>query len=83
MKDSQLRAHVVVKTSNLVISRCHYAEDLKNIWLNPCYTSSTIIYDLLASDNYHCFVALLLPSLWLFLKLPKESDRPQLHEPQS
>ena len=31
MKDSQLHAHVVVKTSNLVIlCRC-YAEDLKNI----------------------------------------------------
>ena len=31
MKDSQLHAHVVVKTSNLVILRRCYAEDLKNI----------------------------------------------------
>ena len=31
MKDSPLRAHVVVKTSNLVVSRRRYAEDLKNI----------------------------------------------------
>ena len=29
MKDSQLHAHVVVKTSNLVVSRPRYAEDLK------------------------------------------------------
>ena len=31
MKDSQLHANVVVKTSNLVVSRRRYAEDLKNI----------------------------------------------------
>ena len=31
MEDSQLRADVAVKTSNLVISRRRYAEDLKNI----------------------------------------------------
>ena len=32
MKYSQLHAqHVVVKTSNLVVSRRRYAEDLKNI----------------------------------------------------
>ena len=31
MKDSQLYAHVVVKTSNLVVSRRRYAENLKNI----------------------------------------------------
>ena len=31
MKDSQLHGHVVVKTSNLVVSRRRYAEDLKNI----------------------------------------------------
>ena len=31
MKDSQLHAHVVIKTSNLVILRRCYAEDLKNI----------------------------------------------------
>ena len=31
MKDSQFRAQVVVKISNLVISRRLYAEDLKNI----------------------------------------------------
>ena len=29
MNDSQLHAHVVVKTSNLVVSRRRYAEDLK------------------------------------------------------
>ena len=29
MKDSQLHAHVVVKTPNLVVSRRRYAEDLK------------------------------------------------------
>ena len=50
MKDSQLHAHVVVKTSNLVISRRRYAEDLKNICSNPCGTCSTIIYDLLTND---------------------------------
>ena len=31
MKDSQLHAHVVVKTSNLIILRRRYAENLKNI----------------------------------------------------
>ena len=31
MQDSQLHAHVVVKTLNLGISRCRYAEDLQNI----------------------------------------------------
>ena len=50
MKDSQSHAHVVVKTSNLVISRCRYAEDLQNNCWNPCGTCSTIIYDLLTND---------------------------------
>ena len=50
MKDSHLHAHVVVKTSNLVVSRRRYAEDLKNICYNPCGTCSTIIYDLLTND---------------------------------
>ena len=31
MKDSQLHGHIVVKTSNLVVSRRRYAENLKNI----------------------------------------------------
>ena len=30
MKDSQLHAHVDIKTSNLVISHCRYADDLQN-----------------------------------------------------
>ena len=50
MKDSQLHTHVVVKSSNLVISRCRYAEDLQNICYYRCGTCSTIIYDLLSND---------------------------------
>ena len=46
MKDSLLHAYVVVKTSNLVISRRRYAEDRKN----TCCTCSTIIYALLTND---------------------------------
>ena len=48
MKDSQLHAHVVVKTSNLVILRRCYAEDLKIFAkIRAC---STIIYDFLTND---------------------------------
>ena len=69
MKDSQLHAHVVVKTSNLVISRCRYAKG------PPKYLLASVRHvqhDYLWSFNewYHCFVALLLPSLSSFLKLP-------------
>ena len=50
MKDSLLHAYVVIKTSNLAISRRRYAEDRKHTCSNPCCTCSTIIYALLTND---------------------------------
>ena len=53
MKDSHLHAHIVVKTSNLVISLgVVVMERTSKIFpaLNPCCTCSTIVYDFLTND---------------------------------
>ena len=38
-----LCVHVVVKTLNLEISRCHLADYVKEFYLSACHTCSTII----------------------------------------
>ena len=47
MKDSLFHVYVVVKTSNVVISRRRCAEDRKPTCSNPCCTT---IYVLLTND---------------------------------
>ena len=49
MKDSHLHAQVVVKTSNLVISR-RYAEDIKSICEKSVLHVQNDYYDLLTND---------------------------------
>ena len=44
MKDLLLAVHVVVKTLNLEISRCHLADYVKEFYLSACCTCSTIIF---------------------------------------
>ena len=44
MKDSLLCVHVVVKTLNLEISRCHSADYVVELCLSLCSTCSTIIF---------------------------------------
>ena len=44
MKDLLLRVHVVVKTLNLEISRCHLADYVEELYLSACRTCSTIIF---------------------------------------
>ena len=79
MKDSQLHAHVVVKTSNLVTSSlCRGSQKylLKSV--------GHVQHDYLRSFNqwYHSFVALLLPSPSSFLKLPREFTQPRRRRQQ-
>ena len=44
MKDLLLRAHVVVRTSNMKISRCRLADYVKTLHQKACRTCSTIIF---------------------------------------
>ena len=44
MKGLLLCVHVVVKTLNLEISRCHLGDDVKELYLSACRTCSTIIF---------------------------------------
>ena len=44
MKDLLLCVHIVVKTLNLEISRCHLAGYVKELYQSVCRTCSTIIY---------------------------------------
>ena len=44
MKDLLLCVHVVVKTANLEISRCHLADYVKELNKSACRTCSTIIF---------------------------------------
>ena len=43
MKDLLLCVHVVLKTLNLEISRCHLADYVKELYSSACRTCSTII----------------------------------------
>ena len=44
MKDLLLYVHVVFKTLNLEISRCHLADYVKEFYYSACRTCSTIIF---------------------------------------
>ena len=44
MKDLLLCVHVVVKTFNMEISRCHLADYVKEFYCSACRTCSTIIF---------------------------------------
>ena len=67
MKNSPSCVHVLHKTLNVVISRCCFAEDGKEMYQNVKRTCRAIVFA-------HCFAALSLPSLsssLSLLKLPK------------
>ena len=44
MKDLLLCVHVVVKTLNLEISRCHLPDYVKELYKSACRTCTTIIF---------------------------------------
>ena len=51
IKDSQLGAQVVIKTVNMVISRCCFVGDSTDLFLNACRTYSTLIFPHCDSTN--------------------------------
>ena len=44
IKDLRLNAQVVIKTVNVVISRCCFAEDTTDFFISACRTNSTLIF---------------------------------------
>ena len=69
MKDLLFGVHVVVKTLNLEISRCHLTDYVKEFVPH-------VQYDYFSSFNQsdHCFLVLSLPMPSLLLKLPTNSQ---------
>ena len=66
MKNSPLCPHVFHKTLNLIISRCCFSEDGKEMYQNLKRTRKAIV---LAHQTY-CFVAFSLPLPSSLLKFP-------------
>ena len=66
MKNSPLCAHVLHKTLNLVISRCCFADDGKEMSKNIERTCRAIVFAHLT----YCFVAFSLPLPSSLLKFP-------------
>ena len=59
MKDLLLCIHVVIKTLNLEISRCHLARYVTELYKNACRTCSTIIFphstnQIIVFWRHHC-----------------------------
>ena len=67
-----LCVHVVVETLNLEISRCHLADDFKELY----YCVPHVQHDYFSSFNQsdHCFLASSLALPPSLLKLPDEDD---------
>ena len=66
MKNSLPWVHVLNKTLNLVISRCCFAEDDKEMYQNLKRTCRVIVF----AHKAFCVVALSSPSPWCFRKVP-------------
>ena len=66
MKNSPSCVHVLHKTLNVVISRCCFAEDGKEMYQNVKRTCRAIVF----AHQVYCFAALSLPSPLSLLKLP-------------
>ena len=65
MKNSPPCVHVLHKTLNVVISRCYFAEDDKEMYQNVKRTCRAIVFAHLT----YCFATLSLPSPLSLLKL--------------
>ena len=74
MKNSPLCVHVLHKTLNVVISRCCFAEDGKEMYQNVKRACRAIVF---AHETY-CFAALSLPSPSSLLKLPNHKHETPL-----
>ena len=44
MRDLQLYAQDVIKTANVVFSRCCFAEDSTELFISACRTCSTLLF---------------------------------------
>ena len=66
MKNSPLCVHVLHRTLNVVISRCCFAEDGKEMYQIVKRTCRAIVF----AHKAYCFVALSLPLPSSFLKIP-------------
>ena len=66
MKNSPSCVNVHHKTLNVVISRCCFAEDGKEMYQNVKRTCRAIVF----AHKTYCFAALSLPSPSSLLKLP-------------
>ena len=65
MKNSPSCVHVLHKTLNVVISRCCFAEDGKEMYQNVKRTCRAIVF----AHQTYCFAALSLPSPSSLIKL--------------
>ena len=71
MKDLLLCVHVVVKTLNMVISRCLLADDVKELYLSACRTCSTCSTTIfLIQPIRSLYSGIVSPLLSSLLKLP-------------
>ena len=68
MKNSPSYVHVLHKTLNVVISRCCFAEDGKEMHQNVKRTCRAIVF----AHQAYCFAVLSLPSPLSLLKLPND-----------
>ena len=76
MKDLLLCVHVVVKTLNLELFRCHLADYVKELYLSERRTCSMHDYFSSLNQSEQCFLAPSLPLTSSLLKLPFNSLDP-------
>ena len=69
IKDSELYAQIVIKTVNVVISRCCFVEDGTDLLITASRTCITLIFPRSTNQTFN-FMALSLPFPSLMLKLP-------------